>query len=143
ETKILLDYVGLSISPNILVERLSIAEKQIIEILKAISVNAEIIIMDEPTASLNKNEANKLFEIIKRFKKEGKGIIYISHHMEEFKEIADRISVLRDGSLVKNLEKDANVNLIVEHMVGRKIENIYPQKNEKIGKTIFYVHDLS
>src|SRR5699024_1433521 len=54
-----------------------------------------------------------------------------------------RISVLRDGSLVKNLEKDANVNLIVEHMVGRKIENIYPQKNEKIGKTIFYVHDLS
>jgi ribose transport system ATP-binding protein len=143
ETQKLLEYVNVSINPRSLIRELTIAEKQITEILKALSLNADIIIMDEPTASLNLNEVNKLFQIIHKLKSEGKGVIYISHRLEELKTISDRIAVLRDGVLVKELDKEADIDTIIEYMVGRKIENLYPEVNIDIGRTILEVHNLS
>src|SRR5699024_78951 len=81
KTKELIDSIGVSINPKALVSELTVAEKQITEILKAVYVDSKIIIMDEPTASLSTNEVNKLFEIIRMFKRRGRGIIYISHHL--------------------------------------------------------------
>ena len=143
KTKELIESLGVTINPRSLVSELTVAEKQITEILKAVYVDSKIIIMDEPTASLSTNEVNKLFEIIRMFKERGKGIIYISHHLEEFEEVADRISVLRDGSLVKEMGKGADVDQIVENMVGRKIENLYPPKNNDFGETLFQAHNIS
>lgn len=143
KTKELIESIEVTINPRALVSELTVAEKQITEILKAVYVDSKIIIMDEPTASLSTNEVKKLFKIIRMFKEMGKGIIYISHHLEEFEEIADRISVLRDGSLVKEMGKGADVDKIVEHMVGRKIENLYPCKNKNFGDTLFRAHNIS
>ncbi len=143
QTQQLLDHVKVNINPKSFVRELTIAEKQITEIVKALSLNAEIIIMDEPSASLNINEVSQLFEIIKKLKDEGKGIIYISHRLEELMVIADRVSVLRDGILVKELAKGAEIDEIIEYMVGRKIENLYPDINSEVGKSIFEVNNLS
>jgi len=143
ETQKLIDYIGVNINPDETVNTLSVAEKQIVEIVKSLSTNAEVIIMDEPSAALNTREVEKLFEIIYQLKNEGKGIIYISHRLEELSNIVDRIYVLRDGALVKELGLDATISEIVKHMVGRDVENLYPKVNKKIGKVILEVNNLT
>lgn len=139
----LLDSIEVDIDPKSLVRQLTIAEQQVVEISKALSQNADIIIMDEPTASLSLTEVQQLFGIIHRLKAEGKGIIYISHRLEELRVIAERICVLRDGTLVKELPCDAEVDEIIEHMVGRKITNLYPELNPQIGKCLLEAENLS
>ena len=138
--------MGTDILPDTIVSMLSIAQKQIIEIIKALSVNAKIIIMDEPTASLSETEVSKLFEVIKNLKKQGISIIYITHRIDELFEIADRVTILRDGSYIttKNI-KDCTSDELVKLMVGRDITNYYECDRKLIstGKTALEVRDLT
>lgn len=132
------------ISPNvpldIPVKYLSSAQQQLIEIAKAVSQKADIIVMDEPTSSLTYNETEALFKIIDNLKNEGKGIIYISHRMEEIFKVADRVTVLKDGCKVGTSKaSDLTEDRIVQMMVGRKIENYFPKSNVQFGKTILKV----
>ena len=126
---ILISELGIDIDPKAMVSDLSTAYQQVVEILRAISRNAKVIIMDEPTASLTSNEVKKFFELIKRLKAGGVTIIYISHRMEEIFEISDRISVLRDGRLVATkYANEINETELVHLMVGRELTNMYPDR---------------
>lgn len=122
----MVDKVGLKRNPKTLVEDLSISEKQQVEITKALVSNADVIIMDEPTTSLTTAETEQLFKIIRQLKKEGKGIVYISHKMKEIKEIGDRVTVLKDGTYVgtRNVS-EVEVDDLIAMMVGRKIKGTY------------------
>ena len=123
---------------------LSVAEQQMVEIAKALSTNAKILIMDEPTAALTDREIEKLFEVIENLKKNGVGIIYISHRMEELKIIADRATVMRDGKYIDTLNyKDTTNDDLIKLMVGRDITEQYPPRNVEIGEALLEVEDLS
>jgi ABC-type sugar transport system ATPase subunit len=135
-----------SIRPGDLVGSLPMAKKQVIEILKALSIHPKILILDEPTSSLTEIEIKELFSNIKILKQQGISIIYISHHLKEIFEIADVVTVLRDGkhicdSKIEGIDED----FLVSNMVGRKITNIYGERTQKISgdKTLFEVKDLS
>ena len=121
-----LDKVGLKRKPGQLVEEISISEKQQCEIAKALIANADVIIMDEPTSSLTASETAQLFQIIRHLKEEGKGIVYISHKMDEIKEIGDVITVLKDGAYVgtRNV-KEITLDEVIRMMVGREIKGTY------------------
>ncbi|MBS9721357.1 sugar ABC transporter ATP-binding protein [Tianweitania sp. BSSL-BM11] len=131
ETQPILDQLGLSFGPDMLVERLSLGERQLVEIARALSAKARIIVMDEPTTSLSSRETEKLFEVIARLKSEGIAIIYISHRMEEIYRLSDRCSVLRDGSYVGTLERDElNAERLVAMMVGRDLSTFYTKEHK-------------
>jgi ABC-type sugar transport system ATPase subunit len=125
------------------IKELSIAQQQMIEIVKAISFDAKIIIMDEPTSSLTLVEVDILFEIIKELKKKGIAVIYISHRMEEIFEIADSITVLRDGRNIgtKNI-RETTLDELISMMVGRKLTEFYNKKNHVQDEIILEVQDL-
>lgn len=126
ETTRVLDKIGLKKNPKTLVEELSISEKQQCEIAKALVSNSQVIIMDEPTTSLTISETDHLFSIIRALKKEGKGIVYISHKMDEIKKIGDRVTVLKDGQTVGTKDiKDVTVEQLIKMMVGREIFGTY------------------
>lgn len=125
----LLEAVGLHISPDTLVENLSQGERQLVEIAKALSVKANIIIFDEPTTSLSRRETERLFEIIRRLRTEGISMIYISHALEHVREVCDRIVVLRDGTVVgAGLQIDFDTQRMVRLMVGRSLDQLYPER---------------
>jgi ABC-type sugar transport system ATPase subunit len=135
-----------NIKPNTLVRDLSIANQQIIEILKAMSESPKVIVLDEPTSSLTEVEVAKLFENIRNLRKEGIAFIYISHHLSEVFEIADTVTVLRDGQkVVTAAVKDVDEDYLISHMVGRAIENIYGSRgaDEPIGEVIFSARGLT
>lgn len=118
------------------VSNLSVAQQQMVEIAKALFNNSKILVMDEPTAVLTENESLKLFEIIKKLKTEGVGIIYISHRLEEVLQLGDRITVLRDGLYIDTLdnsEKKVTKKQLVSLMVGRDLDSYYPERNHNIG----------
>ena len=122
--------VGLNRSPKEYVENLSISEKQQCEIAKAIVADSRVIIMDEPTTSLTLSETAKLFDIVRNLKKQGKGIVYISHKMEEIKRIGDRVTVLKDGKSVGTRSvEDVTVDDLIKMMVGREIYGTYLDKS--------------
>ncbi len=130
--------------PTEMVSELSVAEKQLIEIARAFSRNAKVIVMDEPTSALNETETEKLFEIIDKIKKDRVGIIYISHRMEELYKVADRVQIMRDGRHITTLNvKETTTDEIVTHMVGRKIADMYPERNCEIGDVVFEVEGLN
>lgn len=136
--------LGLSIDPRTKVKDLSISMQQMVEIARAISFEAKVIAMDEPTSSLSEEEIKILFRLIKKLSSQGKSIIYISHRLEEIFEIADRVTVMKDGEKiitdeVKNLSKEK----IVSYMVGRKIEEMYPKRVESKGEKILEVEGLT
>ncbi len=137
--------VGLKhLSPKALISDLSIAERQLVEIAKAISHVSNIIIMDEPTAVLNGEDAKQLLQIMLDLKKRGMAIIFITHRLEEVEQIADRISVLRDGKYIGSAKvEDVSKEDMVKMMVGRDITDLYPQRNQKIGDPILKVKNLS
>ena len=127
----------LNISPNIMARELSIAQQQMVEIGRAISRNARIIIMDEPTSSLTDKEKDILFLVIKHLKEQGISIIYVSHKLDEVKEIADRITILRDGFKVKTVKNSEVTRAeIVEYMIGRKIDKYFVKKEIEIGDDV-------
>lgn len=133
-----LDLIGLDVDPRTLVGELSVAQKQMVEIAKAISCDVKLLVLDEPTAAITDKETVKLFEIIKNLKEKGIGIIYISHRMSELFEIGDRCTVLRDGEYVTTLElSGTDIDELTKLMVGRnvsfeRIKNDYIDKNTTV-----------
>ena len=114
---------------------LTVSKRQLVDIAKAISYNCDIITLDEPTSSLNEKEVEILMGIIKGLKEQGKGIIYISHKMEEIFRIADDITVMRDGQLIStDRASDINIDIVIKRMVGRELTNRFPEKTGHIGK---------
>jgi rhamnose transport system ATP-binding protein len=133
-----------NLDSHALVKSLSIAEKQLVEIIKALSADAKILIMDEPTASLTKEEIDYLFRITRKLRDEGTGIIFISHRLEEVFEIADRVTVIRDGKMVGTVTKEQlDVNELVRMMVGRNLKTMYPKYAVTIGERSLRVEGLS
>jgi len=132
------------IKPDTPVRKLSIAQQQVVEIAKAITADASIILMDEPTSSISHQDAERLLQIVRNLRDQGVTIIYISHRLHEISEIADRITVLRDGDLVGTLEqKDATAELLISMMVGRDITNIYPKKEVALGDVALRLENVS
>lgn len=134
-TKLLAD-VGAGFAPNVLLETLPLASKQLVEIAKALSQNASILIMDEPTAVLSDPEAESLFALIRRLRTEGVTVLYISHRLVEVCDLCDRISVLRDGQWVATLPgSDATPAKLANLMVGRPLQDVFPAKNPPAAGT--------
>lgn len=129
KTESILHEMGLSVDPRCLVQDLPLAERQIIEISKILAQGARLIILDEPTAALSHREVEKLFEIIKKLKSQGKAVIFISHRLKEILEIADLITVLKDGKKVGTLSKDeATEEKLIQMMVGRQFSDLFPPR---------------
>lgn len=125
----ILQSIGLDLSPSLLIDKLSPGERQLVEIAKALSLDANIIIFDEPTTSLTARETEQLFGIINQLRAEGKTIIYISHILRDVLEIADDIAVLRDGQLIgTGPHEEFTTNLMISMMVGRNLEQLYPTR---------------
>jgi ribose transport system ATP-binding protein len=140
----LIEELGFSLDPRRRVEDLSRAHQQMIEIAKALLSEVRLLILDEPTASLTERETGRLFELIARFKSQGVGIIYVSHRMREIRALADRITVLRDGRLVKTLDAATVADgELVELMTGRKIEFLFPRIEHKPAAIAVDVEDLT
>ncbi|MDX0486842.1 ATP-binding cassette domain-containing protein [Sinorhizobium medicae] len=136
--------LGLDISPDRLVEGLSTGKQQLIEIAKALTLNARLLILDEPTAALGGEETQLLFQQIERLRTEGVGIIYISHRLEEIRQIADRIVVMRDGAKVQEFDSgDVPIRTIVEAMVGRSLERMFPALPTPTDEVTLEVRSLS
>ena len=136
--------IGFSINPSVKVGDLSIAQQQIVEIAKALSEHVRVLILDEPSAVLGSQEIQKLFDTLGRLKKEGVAIIYISHHLSEIFQIADRITVLKDGTsseslLVSETDRDS----IIKLMLGRSLDAMYPFRDSIIGEEVLKVVDIS
>ncbi|MEM1484340.1 sugar ABC transporter ATP-binding protein [Oscillospiraceae bacterium PP1C4] len=132
--KAVLDGLGINIDTHVVVRSLSVAQQQMVEIAKAISLNSRILVLDEPTAALSENEIVQLFEIIRNLQKKGVGMVYISHRMEELAQICERVSVLRDGEYIGTRNyKDITLDELVNMIVGRKLEDKYPKYERKIG----------
>jgi ABC-type sugar transport system ATPase subunit len=133
----LLQSINLDVSPNTKVETLSPGERQLVEIVKALAADAQIIIFDEPTTSLTAKETRKLFDIIRQLKAEGKSIIYISHILDDVVDLVDDVAVLRDGRLMATGPKDDfPIRKMISLMVGREIDNMYPDKTSTPQKEV-------
>ena len=144
ETERLMKQEGLPYKAHDLLRSLSVADIQLIEILKAVSFEAKILIMDEPTSSISNKDVEFLFRKIEELKKRGVSIIYISHKMDEIFRIADEITVLRDGTTIATKKaNETTMDEIISLMVGRKLENMYPKEDVKIGEEIFRVEKLT
>lgn len=140
----LINELGIHIDVHKMLRELSLAEQQLIEIVKAVSINAKVVIMDEPTSSLSQNETEILFEIIRKLKDKGTAIIFITHRLDEIYAICDRMTILRDGCYIgSKAVKDVTKNEMIEMMIGRKLTNQYPERNTHIGETILEVKNLS
>jgi ABC-type sugar transport system ATPase subunit len=140
----LLDRVGLHVDPETPVRKLSVAQKQMVEIARALARNVRVLILDEPTSSLTERETEKLFEIIALLKNRGVGIIYISHRLGEVFRIAQRVTVLRDGVMVGGLAvQDATEDLLVRMMVGRDLSRLFPEARASDAPVRLEVRGLS
>ena len=141
----LLDQLGLPLDPKQMVGDLTVARQQMVEIAKAISYNGEVIIMDEPTSSLTPAEVSALFKIIENLKASGKGVIYISHRLEELNQITDRITVFRDGQYIDTVNtKDTTIAKIIALMIGRDVEqDMRPDVNNSTDEIVLKVEGLS
>ena len=141
----LLEYIGIGhINPKEIVGRLSLAEKQLIEIAKAIANKSKLIIMDEPTSSLTEAECKQLFEVVFRLRNEGTSFIFISHKLDEVFAITDHVTVMRDAEYVGDAPtKDLTENDLIRMMIGRELTNIYPKEQLPIGEVSLEVNGLS
>ncbi|MCJ8341473.1 MAG: ribose ABC transporter ATP-binding protein RbsA [Cetobacterium sp.] len=144
EARELLDLLNISDSEKTLIKDLTIGKMQMVEIAKALSQKAELIVMDEPTDALTDKETASLFKVIKSLTKKGKSIIYISHRLKEIPEICDDITIMRDGKFVKEAEvKNIDENFIIENMVGRTLDEQFPRITVPLGKEILKVENLN
>ena len=136
--------LGITVNLTQPMKRMSVSQRQMCEIAKAISYNSKVIVLDEPTSSLTAPEVAKLFKMMRQLKEQGISLIYISHKMDEIFEICDQISVLRDGSLVMTKDsKDTNMNELISAMVSRSLDNRFPPVDNTPGETILSVQGLS
>ena len=144
ESRRLLRKLDVEMDPDRMIDSLSVAEKQMVEIAKALSVNCRLLIMDEPTTVLNQNESAILFRIMKELKEAGTSIIFISHRLEEIRTICDRVAVLRDGVLV-SCDPAASLDAmeIARRMVGRELKQMFPPTVPPSGEALLTVENLS
>ncbi|MGM0123036.1 ribose transport system ATP-binding protein [Enterococcus sp. AZ194] len=143
ETEHWLNMVGAKVNPTDIVSTLSTANKQLIEIAKALSLNAKVIIFDEPTTSLSDKDVEVLFIIIRRLKEKGFSSIYISHRMKEIFELGERITIMRDGEFIATSEvKELSEKQIISMLVGREIKDLYPKEATEIGAPYLRVQNL-
>lgn len=144
EARRILDDLKIDIDPRQIVGDLPVSKQQMVEIAKALSINAKILIMDEPTSSLTAREIEDLFRIIHKLKSEGKGIVYISHRLEELQHIVDRVTIMRDGQYITSMDfESVTMEQIISHMVGREIKEKFPRVECKKGKKVFEVKNLN
>lgn len=140
----ILHKLNIDIDPDTIVGDLSVSRQQMVEIAKALSTNARILIMDEPTSALTSTEINELFAIIRQLKKERCGIVYISHRLEELQHIVDRVTILRDGQYITSMDyKDTTLSEIIANMVGREIKEKFPRVECRRGSKILEVRNLN
>ncbi len=143
ESQQFLEMVGLAVDSATLVKELTVGRQQMVEIAKALSINARVLIMDEPTSSLSQRETDNLFEVIKDLRTAGVSIIYISHRLGEVKKLADRVTVLRDGENAGDLAREEiNHDAMVKLMVGRNLSQFYERKLQKAGEVVLELNDL-
>ncbi|MDR2656284.1 MAG: sugar ABC transporter ATP-binding protein [Oscillospiraceae bacterium] len=139
-----LTQLGADVDPKAIMGTLSVARQQIVEIAKALSINARIIIMDEPTAALTRRESEELYRITLQLRDEGKGIIFISHRFEDMYRVAGRVTVLRDSRYIGTWNVDEiSQDKLIYSMVGRELTQLYPSKRNGIGKEVFRCEGLS
>ncbi|MFH1939873.1 MAG: sugar ABC transporter ATP-binding protein [bacterium] len=144
KTQTLLDKLELGIHPDTKVKNLSVAQRHMVEIAKALSLNAKIVIMDEPTSALTLKEVEYLYKIIKKLKSEGKAIIFISHKFDEVFEIADYFTVLRDGKYIgEGRMTDVTIDKVIQMVIGRSLEQMYPKLEVEQGDIILKVENLT
>lgn len=144
ETERLLEEMKVKVNPKARIGRLKVADQQLIEISKAISLNADIIVMDEPTSAITDQEVELLFKLIADLKEKGTGIIYISHKMDEIFRIADDITVLRDGTYVNSWAAgDIDSNTLIENMVGRELNEIFPKVKVPVKEVMMEIRHFS
>jgi ABC-type sugar transport system ATPase subunit len=143
-TEALFERLDINIDPDIKIGKLSVANRQMVEIAKAVSFNSDVLIMDEPTSALTDKEVGHLFKIIRALRAEGKGIIYITHKMNELFEIADEVSIFRDGKYIATKSStDVSRDDIIRMMVGREITQMFPKETAVIGDVVLSVKDLT
>ncbi|NLG57571.1 MAG: sugar ABC transporter ATP-binding protein, partial [Clostridiales bacterium] len=136
--------LGSDIDPSAEMGTLSVAQQQIVEIAQALSQNARVLIMDEPTAALSLRESEELYNIVRGLKAKGTAIILISHRLEDIFSLADRVTVLRDGRYIGSWDiGETDSEMLVKHMVGRTIDQFYPKKTAPVGEAILKVEGLS
>lgn len=140
----ILEDLKIDLDPKQVVGELPVSKQQMVEIAKALSTNARVLIMDEPTSALTAREIEDLFRIIKELKAKGCGIVYISHRLEELQHIVDRVTIMRDGQYITSMAfKDAGLDEIIAYMVGREIKEKFPRVSCKKGRKIFEVKNLN
>jgi len=139
----LLSRVGASIHPDAIASDLTMPQQQLVEIARALGASAKMLILDEPTASLSEREAEKLFEVIRNLRASGVGVIYISHRLDELYQIADRVTVLRDGALVATKAiSEVDKSQLIRLMVGRELTVVFPKQTVPIGQPIIELRNL-
>ncbi len=139
----LLEKIGVDLDPDVLVKDLTVAQQQTVEIVKALSRNASILVMDEPSAALSHKEVDRMYATIDELRAQGMGIIYISHRLDEIDRLADRVSILRDGCHIATMPaKDIERDELIELMVGRKLENEFPERQIAVGEPRLQVRNL-
>ncbi len=144
DAKALLEKLGVELDPSTITGELQVSKQQMVEIAKALSINARVLIMDEPTSALTAREIEELFTIIRQLKVNGCGIVYISHRLEELAHITDRVTIMRDGKFIRSGNyKDMTMDEIIAGMVGREIKEKYPRVECPFGETVFEVRDLN
>ena len=144
DAKELLLKLGVDIDPTTITGELQVSKQQMVEIAKALSINAKVLIMDEPTSALTAREIDELFTIIRQLKESGCGIVYISHRLEELAHITDRVTIMRDGHYITSGNfNDFTMDEIIANMVGREIKEKYPHVNCPVGETVFEVKNLN
>lgn len=140
----ILEHVGIPIHSKTLVGKMSIGMRQMVEIAKAISFNAKVIIFDEPTSALSEKEVEAFYRIVEELKRQQVALVFISHKLEEVFRVSERISVLRDGNLVSSQLKDQTTpQQVIAEMVGRQLDDLYPKRNTQVGEEVFRVHGLT
>lgn len=144
ETRKLLERMKIDLDPETVVGDLAVSKQQMVEIAKALHSNAKVLIMDEPTSALTSNEIEELFKIIRNLKKQGCGIVYISHRLEELQHIVDRVTIMRDGTYITTMDFDnSRMDEIIACMVGREIKEKFPRVTCPVGKKILEVKHLN
>lgn len=144
DTLAIFEDLDIAIDPKAIIQALSVSQRQMVEIAKAVSHHSKILVLDEPTSSLTEVEAEHLFRIIFSLRDRGCGIIYISHRMSEILKISDEVTVLRDGKLVATTPaRELTMDKIITQMVGRTLSNIYPPKDNTPGEVVLKVEELT
>ncbi|MFE3559170.1 sugar ABC transporter ATP-binding protein [Streptomyces sp. NPDC059193] len=143
QATVLLERVGVHVSPRARVRDLGIARLQMVEIAKALSLKARVLIMDEPTAVLTSKEVDTLFTIVRRLREDGVGIVFITHHLEEIAALGDRVTVIRDGKSVGQVPASTPEDELIQLMVGRSIEQQYPRERTRPGAPLLSVEGLT